>query len=488
MGIDPLNRLDAVIGDAIETTVRRHHQRRLRRLGWSRAFADDERPADDWWAAGEPAPRAGTTLEVLIDGAEALPAIAEAIAGARHSVRIAGWHLAPHFELVRESPPVVLGSLLAATVARGVDVRVLLWSGAPVPAFHPTRKEVAADVETLVRQTGIRCVTDPHQHPVHCHHEKLIVIDDELAFVGGIDLTDYDGDRFDHGHHPARRRKGWHDVATRLRGPAVADVADHFRLRWREVTGESIAAGPVPEPIAGGSTVQVVRTVAETMYDAVPHGDFRILESYLRALRGARRLVYLENQFLWSPEVVRILVDKLQRPPSDDFRLVVLLPAKANNGQDDTQGQLSVLAAADDGHERFLACTIRGLTDGREDPVYVHAKVGIVDDRWLTVGSANLNAHSLFNDTEMNVVSDDHALARATRERLWAEHLERPLAEIAGRDPVALVDELWRPLAIEQRERSDAGLPPTHRLITLPGVSRRSHRLLGALQALTDDG
>lgn len=270
MGIDPLNRLDAVIGDAIETTVRRHHQRRLRRLGWSRAFADDERPAGDWWAAGEPAPRPGTTLEVLIDGAEALPAIAAAIAGARRSVWIAGWHLAPHFELVREDPPVVLGHLLAATVARGVDVRVLLWSGAPVPAFHPTRKEVAAGVETLVRQTGIRCATDPREHPVHCHHEKAIVVDGELAFVGGIDLTDYDGDRYDHGHHPARRRKGWHDVATRLRGPAVTDVADHFRLRWLEVTGEPLARGAVPDPIPGGGTVQVVRTVAESMYEAVP--------------------------------------------------------------------------------------------------------------------------------------------------------------------------------------------------------------------------
>jgi phosphatidylserine/phosphatidylglycerophosphate/cardiolipin synthase-like enzyme len=225
------------------------------------------------------------------------------------------------------------------------------------------------------------------------------------------------------------------------------------------------------------------------MYDAVPKGDFRILESYVRALRSAQRLIYLENQFLWSPEIVEILTDKLRRPPTPDFRLVVLLPARANNGQDDTRGQLAVLADADDhGNPHFLATTIRSRTGGRDDALYVHAKVGVVDDRWLTVGSANLNAHSLLNDTELNVVTDDAVLARATRERLWAEHLELPLDEVAGRDPTDLIDNTWRPIAMEQLGRRDADQPPTHRLIALPGVSKRSRRLLGPLQGIVDDG
>jgi phosphatidylserine/phosphatidylglycerophosphate/cardiolipin synthase-like enzyme len=118
----------------------------------------------------------------------------------------------------------------------------------------------------------------------------------------------------------------------------------------------------------------------------------------------------------------------------------------------------------------------------------VHAKVGIVDDRWLTVGSANLNAHSLLNDTEMNVVTDDAELARRTRVRLWAEHLELDEATVADADPVTLVDERWRPIAAEQLARREAGEPPTHRLLALPGVSRRSRRLLGPLEGLTDDG
>jgi phosphatidylserine/phosphatidylglycerophosphate/cardiolipin synthase-like enzyme len=300
-------------------------------------------------------------------------------------------------------------------------------------------------------------------------------------------MTDFGGDRFDDGEHRARRRLGWHDVGTRLRGPAVADVAAHFALRWLEVTGERLAVAPPPPP-AGDTTVQVVRTVAEDMYDHVPNGDFRILESYLRALRGARRLIYLENQFLWAPEIVDVLAAKLRAPPGDDFRLVVLLPRRANNGQDDTRGQLARLIGADDGGRRFVGATLRSRSGARTDPLYVHAKVGIVDDGWLTIGSANLNAHSLMNDTEMNVVTDDAQLARDTRERLWAEHLELPLGEVRGRDPRELVDEHWIPIAREQARREREGAAATHRLIALPGLSRRSGRLLGPLTGLVDDG
>ena len=328
---------------------------------------------------------------------------------------------------------------------------------------------------------------DPREHPIHCHHEKTVIVDDEVAFVGGIDMTDLAGDRFDLSGHPARRRLGWHDVGTRVRGPAVADVAAHFAMRWREVTGEQLVV-PEPPPPAGPSTVQVVRTVAETMYESVPRGEFRILESYLRALRSAHDFIYLENQFLWAPEIVDVLAGKLRDPPSDAFRLVVVLPRRANNGQDDTKGQLGRLIAADDGNGRLLAATLRSRTGGRTDPLYVHAKVGIVDDRWLTIGSANLNAHSLMNDTEMNVTTDDPELARDTRERLWAEHLERSPEEVRGRAPHSLVDEQWIPIAYEQLRRERDDLEPTHRLIALPGVSQRSRRLLGPLAGLVDDG
>jgi phosphatidylserine/phosphatidylglycerophosphate/cardiolipin synthase-like enzyme len=474
--------LDRVAGSVVESAIVRHHRRRLRKLGWSRALEPDGHAL---WAGGEPSPRPGNQLDVLVDGAEAFPAIAEAIAGAREYVHLAGWHVAPGFALTRCEPMVVLGTLLAEMAER-VDVRVLVWAGSPLPVFHPTRSEVADAVETLTRRTRIRCKPDPREHPFHCHHEKIVIVDGRLAFVGGIDITDQGGDRYDSSEHPSRRRLAWHDVSTRLQGPAVADVDRHFAMRWAEVTGERIDAADPPAE-AGPTTVQVVRTVAEDMYDAVPHGEFRILESYLRALRSAQSFVYLENQFLWSPEIVDVLSDKLRNPPSDRFRLVLLLPAKANNGQDDTRGQLAALVEADAGHRRLLAATIRAHTGSRDDPLYVHAKVGIVDDRWLTVGSANLNAHSLLNDTEMNVVTDDAELVRQVRTRLWAEHLEVAAQDIADASPVEIVDEHWKPIADEQLERYQSGGAATHRLRGLRGVSRRSRRLLGPLDGLVAD-
>jgi phosphatidylserine/phosphatidylglycerophosphate/cardiolipin synthase-like enzyme len=483
MADSPLGALDSKIGDGIEAAVRLKHRLRLRRLGWQRALSPDD---GSLWAAGDPPPRPGCELEVLIDGADAFAAIAAAIERARDFVHITGWHVAPGFELVRGEERTVLGHLLAQAAER-VDVRVLVWAGAPVPMFHPTRGEVRDTVRTLVRGTRIRCEPDPREHPFHCHHEKTAIVDGEVAFVGGIDMTDYAGDRYDTSSHPGRRRLGWHDVGTRLRGPAVADVHEHFVLRWRELTGEQLGTVEAPGP-AGGHTVQVVRTVAEDMYDAIPHGDFRILESYVRAIRHAQRFIYLENQFLWSPEIVALLAEKLRRPPREDFRLVVVLPARANNGQDDTSGQLGVLVEADDGAGRLLAATIRSLSGHHDDRLYVHAKVAVVDDVWLTVGSANLNAHSLLNDTEMNVVTQDPELARQTRVRLWSEHLEVDAATVAAEEPATTIDQRWRPIAAEQLHRLRSGEPPTHRLLALPGVSKRSRRLLGPLVGLVDDG
>jgi phosphatidylserine/phosphatidylglycerophosphate/cardiolipin synthase-like enzyme len=424
------------------------------------------------WCAGGPPPRDGCSLEVLIDGAQALPRIAEAIEGARSYVHIAGWHVTPDFGLTRDASARPLRELLGEAAER-VDVRVLLWAGAPVPVFKPTRSEVRAARDELVRGTGIRCALDARERPMHCHHEKLVIVDGEVAFVGGIDLTSLAGDRFDSAAHEVKGCLGWHDVATRVRGPAVADVDDHFVARWNAVTGDRLYGAP-PPPAAGSTTLQIARTLPEKVYDFLPHGDFRVLEAYVRALRSAQRFIYLENQFLWSAEIVHVLVDKLRNPPADDFRMVVVLPARPNDGADDTRGQLGVLIDADDGNERVLAATLHTRTGDLTGPMYVHAKVGIVDDRWLTVGSANLNEHSLFNDSEMNVVTCDEALARDTRLRLWSEHLARD----ADGDPCAVIDELWRPNALDE----------TGRLRALPGLSRRSAALRGPLSSLVVDG
>ena len=233
--------------------------------------------------------------------------------------------------------------------------------------------------------------------------------------------------------------------------------------------------------------MQVVRTVPEKVYERLPRGDFGILESYQRALRSAERLIYLENQFLWSAEIADVLIDKLRRPPSPEFRLLVVLPGKPNEGTDDTRGVLAELVEADEDRGRFLACTLYARSGNHVDPVYVHAKIGIVDDRWLTIGSANLNEHSLFNDTEMNIVTHDPRLAAETRRRLWCEHLELS-PEALPSNPVEAIESFWKPISKEQLERRERGDALTHRLVRLPHVSRRTARALGPISGLLVDG
>lgn len=471
---------DGALGHAVERLTTSHHRRRLRRVG----MEDAMEPSVMRWANGDPPPRPGNAVSVLIDGKDAFAAMAEAMQAATSHVYIAGWHLSPEFQLTRGDEPLVLRELLAGLAAR-VEVRVLVWAGAPLPVLRPWRRDVRNDRGRLCTGTRIQCALDARERPMHCHHEKTIVVDDRVAFVGGIDLTTFNGDRWDLPDHPPRDAEGWHDVAVRLEGPAVQDVAENFALRWHATTGERLP--PVQTPArAGDLELQVVRTMPDHMYAARPQGDFRILESYLAGLCAAERFIYLENQFLWSPEIVAILRDKLRHPPSADFRMVLVLPSRPSTGGDDTRGQLGTLIQADDGQGRLLACTLYAVGGDRDWPVYVHAKVGIVDDAWMTIGSANLNEHSLFNDTEMNVVVRDPRLIRDTRLRLWAAHLGADRGEIQG-EPAAVIDKVWKPIAEEQGERRKRGQRLTHRLSTLPGISRRSRLLLGPLQGLVVD-
>ncbi|MGZ4317416.1 MAG: phospholipase D-like domain-containing protein [Gaiellaceae bacterium] len=473
---------DRWFGDRISQGVRRHHRRRLERIGWGPAL---DPPPERGWSPGDPPMRPGNAVDVLIDGAQALPEIARELQRARSHVHLTGWFFSPDFALTREAEPLVLLNLLSELAER-LDVRVLAWAGAPLPLFRPSRGGVRKMREQLIRDTRIQCALDSKERPMHCHHEKTIVIDDRIAFVGGIDLTSEAGDRYDTNSHPARVSVGWHDACARIEGPAVSDVGNHFRMRWHETTGETLAP-VIPADKAGDIDLQIVRTIPERIYSASPRGEFRILESYLRAVRAAERFIYLENQFLWSPEICSALRAKLADPPDPQFRVLLVLPARPNTGGDDTRGALAELIEADNGAGRLLACTLYARSEPRADPIYVHAKIGIVDDAWLTLGSANLNDHSLFNDTEMNLVTHDAELATETRLRLWAEHLELPVDQIPH-DPIETIDELWKPISGEQLRRRNDGLSLTHRLVQLPHLSRRSSRALGPLSGLLVDG
>ncbi len=470
--------VDTWLGDQLDRQVSAHHRRRLRRLGWGGALEGGPK-ASDWPV------RAGSTVDVLLDGEEALSAMVEAITNARSHVHIAGWHASPDFRPTRGPDSRTLREILADAAER-VPVRMLMWAGPPLPVFQPTRRMARDACEGFTAGTNVRCVLDRRERTMHCHHEKIVVVDDEVAFVGGIDFTALQGDRLDSERHLPDRPLGWHDVATRLRGPIVADVATHFTQRWSEVAAEPLSAPRVPEPV-GDTSVRLARTVPERTYRFARRGEFGILDTYLRALRSATSLVYLENQFLWSAEVADVLAGLLTNPPQDRFRMVLVLPRRPSDGADTTRGQLGQLVAADAGRGRLLAATVSAREGETTGPLYVHAKVGIVDDAWLTIGSANLNEHSLFNDTEVNVVVEDSDLVRRTRLRLWAEHLETTEAAVSG-DPVDLVDSLWRPVARRQADLERSGAGRTHRLTLLPQVSRRSERLSGPLRGLLVDG
>jgi phosphatidylserine/phosphatidylglycerophosphate/cardiolipin synthase-like enzyme len=167
---------------------RRRHRALAERSPCPQLGRSEQRtPPDDGrlWAAGDPPPRAGNAVDVLIEGAAYFPALEHAIRCARRSVLIAGWCITPGFALVRAEPPVLLRELLGEA-AESVDVRVLLWAGAPMAVFAPRRASVREGRDELVRGTRIKAALDSNERPMHCHHEKLVVIDDEVAFVGGI--------------------------------------------------------------------------------------------------------------------------------------------------------------------------------------------------------------------------------------------------------------------------------------------------------------
>jgi phosphatidylserine/phosphatidylglycerophosphate/cardiolipin synthase-like enzyme len=468
--------LGRAFGERLDRLSRRRSRQRLRHVGWERAL--DASTLE--FAHGSFPAREGNRLDFLVDGSEALPTIAAELARAESYVHLLGWFFSPELHLSRDDEPIIVRNLLAELAER-VDVRVLSWKGAPLPVFKPSQRDVREMLDALARHTKIEAHADGCTGFRHCHHEKAIVVDGRVAFVGGIDLTLDGGDPWDTPSHVARGGIGWHDAAVRIEGPAVVDVARHFLLRWHGATRETLPSPAVPEA-AGDVEAQIVRTLPAGTYRAVRRGDYSILESYSAALQSAERFIYLENQFLWSPEIVAILADKLRNPPSEDFRVLVLLPARANDGADISRGQVAALIHAADETTRFLACTVYARAGKLRDPVYVHSKIGIVDDRWLTVGSANLNAHSLFNDTEMNVVTLDPEVARAVRLRLWSEHLELPPEDVEG-DPTELIDEQWERIASEQLELLENAQALTHRLVKLPGVSRRRRRLVGPLQS-----
>ena len=164
----------------------------------------------------------------------------------------------------------------------------------------------------------------------------------------------------------------------------------------------------------------------------------------------------------------------------------MLLPAKPNNGADTTRASWECWPTPTMAPMVFSATTLSARSGRLSRPLVRSRQVGIVDDAWLTIGSANLNEHSFFNDTEVNLVTCDPTIAREVRLRLWAEHLERSPGEVSG-EPVGVIDNLWRPIAGEQLERRKRGEPATHRLSEL-GRLAPVDGTAGTIDSLLVDG
>ncbi|MDQ2741833.1 MAG: phospholipase D family protein [Chloroflexota bacterium] len=498
--VDLAQRLSTLLFLPVRTVLGRFHRRR-HTLTQARAAHPESYPplpppwsADNRWFPGGCPPRARNELVPLIHGVEYFTDLVAELQTAQQRVTICEWCLTPLMALLRENREGadILADALRQ-VSQRVQVYVLLWSGAP-SLFEPTTHMVKEAQETLLHVAPlVECRLDHRAAFSHDHHQKAVTIDGRVAYVGGIDLTTFQGDRWDTAQHPLRFGPNWHDVQARIRGEAVQDVEENFCQRWNAVTGEHLQPLPAPEPDPAWLTpVQVVRTVPAGFYPFAPNGEYGIAHAYLTALRRAERFIYLENQYLWSPEIVDALIEAMNRPHNGPFRIAVVLPARAYSGKYDNDEHVRRLNAVDAGRGIFHAYSIYahgpafGKTGYRYLPIYVHAKVAIVDDQWLTIGSANLNGRGLATDTEMNVQAVDPAVARALRVRLWAEHLGMTLDEVAAADPSALIDGPWKAVSSRMAAAVHArSIPPGGQAFPYTPGANPGSRAMDVLESLT---
>jgi phosphatidylserine/phosphatidylglycerophosphate/cardiolipin synthase-like enzyme len=357
-----------------------------------------------------------------------------------------------------------LQNVLGYAVSKGVEVKVLLWDA--VEEFAHLAPQEACE---LLRQVGVVCLLDDSSrglvhHPTEALHQKMSVVDGLDAFVGGIDpLIEHTGDfdRWDTQAHlyanPLRANSEgqtghpWHDVHTHVTGPAVGDVELNFRQRWNSVVKRHnlnaellVPEHPLAPPLVSEMVVQVARTIPPDTYSFAPQGIQDIAQLYNHAFSNAQSFVYLENQYFWyraytgvdipllgpdSPEMEHNIHDvagALQRGAS----FAIVLPDHPNVGRAFTDAGLKLL------HSLAPQASLQGKiqafclgTSTQEPgeihyrPIYVHAKVAIIDDLWSTDGSANLNNRGMRNDAEINAAALDTRLARGLRMLLWAEHL-----------------------------------------------------------------
>ncbi|MGW7439199.1 phospholipase D family protein [Streptomyces sp. NPDC054849] len=432
---------------------------------------DRRRPDGEAWSRGNDA-------RPLVHGAAYFAELLAGISALREGdlLLFTDWRGDPDERL--DGSGTEIGAVLCRAAERGVIVKGLVWRS-HLDNFQFSEEE-NRHLGEEIEEAGGECLLDMRVRPGGSHHQKMVVLrhrgrpELDVAYVGGIDLcrnrnddATHRGDRQSlpladaYGPHPP-----WHDVQLALRGPAVGDVEAVFRERWQDPSPLSRSplnrlrsllhhddthadtlppqsADPAP---CGTHTVQVLRTYPNRLlrgYPFAPDGERSIARGYHKALRRSRSLIYLEDQYLWSPRVVDCFAEALRRHPR--LRLISVIPAVPEQAGWLTlpMNLIGRIKALDElrraGGDRVATY---GLENHAGTPVYVHAKVCVIDDVWASVGSDNINLRSWTHDSELSCVVYDEspdprpprdpgglgdgarAFARELRLGLMREHLD----------------------------------------------------------------
>ena len=459
---------------------------------------DQSDAALDWLLPPTMRPRtAGNVVRPLVHGAVYFDRLREVVEMTKPGDRIffTDWRGDADQRLGEHGPKVE--QVLCEAARRGVEVRGLLWRS------HSDKTSFSAQENQRlgkdINEAGGEALLDQRVRRGGSHHQKLVVIrhpdrpEDDVAFVGGIDLSH--GRRDDAQHHgdPQQQsmdkrygdRAPWHDAMVEIRGPAVCDVLDTFRERWDDPTPldrrtpyrmalqraarmprhpEPLPDTLDPPPAAGSHTVQILRTYGakRPAYPFARGGERTVALAYSRAFERAHSLIYVEDQYLWSELVAGTLADALRREPA--LRAIVVVPRFPDadgpvTGPPNRLGQLEAMRVLSEAGADRVA--VYDIENAAGVPIYVHAKLCIVDDLWMTCGSDNFNRRSWTHDSETTCAVVDHALdsreptdlsgaglgarrlARDLRLQLWSEHLGVPADDPRLLDPVTGF-ELWR--------------------------------------------
>ncbi|MGZ5144825.1 MAG: VTT domain-containing protein [Burkholderiales bacterium] len=389
-------------------------------------------------------------LAFLIDGAAYFSALRSAISQAKRTVFIVGWDIDSRIRLVPQGAndgfPEELGEFLNEVVKRQPHLRmyVLSWDFAMVFAMDREWMPLYKLDWRTHRRLSFRL---DDQHPMGAsHHQKIVVIDDAVAFLGGLDLThcrwDTPKHRCDEPHRcdpDGKVYRPYHDVQALADGAAARALGELCRDRWQRATNErpqAVDKSPQNDPWPHGLRADVRDIdVAIARTDPGYVTGERVEEIrhlYVDAISAAEHSMYLENQYFSSSVVGAALAARLRSADAPD---IVVVSRRTEEGwlEERTMGVLRarlhrLLQDADaGGHYRLYYPHVPGLE--MPNLLNVHSKVLIVDDELASVGSANFSNRSMGFDTECNIAIEargDERIRRAIatlRDRLLAEHL-----------------------------------------------------------------